>query len=204
MRGGRNHLRAQRAPRPRGMRGKRTSAAFRQPAARDRTPGYRTRPAARTVIPLDRQEPTPSTGTHKLASRPDVRRLRPQAIAAPRRGERPSFCGSRLEARVLDGVAGVRSHVTGHGGFENVGQDRPDGGFRLVADARRKGLDHARLEFRPRMGDQDRVTLLGRERVEVRAVDVVPHAEGDEPHLWTACSSAPAGSCAARSIPRPS
>ena len=39
------------------------------------------------------------------------------------------------------------------------------------------------LNLVPRMGGQDRVTLLGRERVERRAEDVVLHAEGHEPHL---------------------
>jgi hypothetical protein len=53
----------------------------------------------------------------------------------------------------------------------------------FVADARRERLDHSCLEFRPRMGGQDRVTLLGREGVERRAEDVVLHAECHEPHL---------------------
>ena len=40
------------------------------------------------------------------------------------------------------------------------------------------------LKFVRGWAAQDRVTLLGRESVEVRTVDVVLHAESDEPHLW--------------------
>src|SRR4051812_2409921 len=36
----------------------------------------------------------------------------------------PEFTASRLEARVLDGVADVRPHVTPHGRFEDVGDIR--------------------------------------------------------------------------------
>src|SRR3954453_670187 len=90
---------------------------------------------------------------------------------------------SRLEARVPDRRADVGSHIAGHGRLEDVGQERPDGRLRLVADARRERLDHARLERRPRMGGQNPVPLLGRERVEVRAKDVVLDAESHEPHL---------------------
>jgi len=48
---------------------------------------------------------------------------------------------------------------------------------RLGSGARRESLDHSRLESGPRVGGQNRVTLLGRERVEVRSEDVVLHAQ---------------------------